>query len=616
MKKAFVISILFMLFSFSFSFGQELFWSNTYGGPDNESGNSVCQTDNGGYIAVGRTWSYGAGQADFYVVATDENGNELWYETFGGSDFEEPEDIKNVGGGAFVIVGRTKSFGAGDYDIYVVKMAADGSEIWSNTYGTSGYDDAYSVVAAPDGSGYLIVGSTNYYGGVKIYLIKVSPDGDLLWERTIAGSSYNDGYYIDTTSDGNYIISGDVTRDVNSDYDVYLSKVDPSGNQIWSVTYDSPSGTADDEGFCVHETSDGGFIVSGRSGHWYSGDALLLKTDADGNILWTRQYNFYDYGDECSWSVTEADDGGFILTGEAGTGGWGSYDLFLIKTNSVGNLLWAWFLGGNEDEHGACIIPTNDGNYAVVGESNSYGDADGDLYLLKFSQESIEEAVSIDMAPNNPPVVVPPGGSFTYTGYLTNNTEQIRGVDIWIMLDVPGIGLYGPIMQMNNISLDPYQNLSGAVTQDIPIYAPAGTYKYIAYCGDYNNFIYDSTWFEFTVTNSTQGNSDSWELACWNLNNEIDNPIAQQLPQSNNLRNYPNPFNAQTSISFDVPTADNISLEIYNIMGQKVATLVNGNIEAGTHTVVWNAGDYSSGIYFYKLTAGNKVFTKRMTLLK
>jgi len=80
--------------------------------------------------------------------------------------------------------------------------------------------------------------------------------------------------------------------------------------------------------------------------------------------------------------------------------------------------------------------------------------------------------------------------------------------------------------------------------------------------------------------------------------------------------NYPNPFNAQTNIIMDIPKAGEARLEVYNLLGQKVATLIDGNIEAGHHTISWDANEYSSGIYFYKLTVGEQVFTKRMTLLK
>ena len=131
----------------------------------------------------------------------------------------------------------------------------------------------------------------------------------------------------------------------------------------------------------------------------------------------------------------------------------------------------------------------------------------------------------------------------------------------------------------------------------------------------------DSAGFQFTVTGlaggiTPSGNEDGWRLAGWF--DELNRPdISNGLPtEFALLGNAPNPFNSSTSIRYALPEDAEVRLELYNILGQKVTTLVNGRVEAGSHTVTWDASNYSSGIYFYKLTADNNVFTKRMTLLK
>ncbi len=219
--------------------------------------------------------------------------------------------------------------------------------------------------------------------------------------------------------------------------------------------------------------------------------------------------------------------------------------------------------------------------------------------------------VEIEMIPDNPPVEVQPGGSFTFTGILTNNLDEATITDVWIMLDVPGYGMYGPLQNYENILLTPHQTMTvEGVTQDIPTFAPIGTYNYISYCGNYPSSPIDSSSFNFTVVPPIDGNADGWNLHSW-FGCEGDIPSTLSLND-----NYPNPFNASTNITFTLPEASNVNLAVYNLAGRKVADLVNGYMGTGSHTITWNAADYSSGVYFYKLVAGDKVITKRATLLK
>ena len=221
----------------------------------------------------------------------------------------------------------------------------------------------------------------------------------------------------------------------------------------------------------------------------------------------------------------------------------------------------------------------------------------------------------ISMMPVNPPINVPAGGYFNFNGILQNLTAQSQTTTVWIKLNVPGYGIYGPIMQFNNIPIAAYDTLFAMnVRQDIPSFAPLGTYTYIAYCGTYPSSIIDSCYFGFDVTAPIGGSANDWNVSKWFEGNE---GIMENAPSSYALGdNYPNPFNAQTNIIMDIPKAGEARLEVYNLLGQKVATLIDGNIEAGHHTISWDANEYSSGIYFYKLTVGEQVFTKRMTLLK
>ncbi len=222
-----------------------------------------------------------------------------------------------------------------------------------------------------------------------------------------------------------------------------------------------------------------------------------------------------------------------------------------------------------------------------------------------------DPTVSVDMIPDEDPIIVPQGGSFSFTGILVNNTAVSQVVDVWIMLDVPGYGMYGPLQRFNNIPLNGYQFLTApGVNQPIPGYAPEGEYDYIAYTGDYPGDIVDSDSFPFTVVSGRSSNIDSWESESWFYDEN-------QSPEiSTSTEAHPNPFNARTNIEYELPASGRVKLSIYNILGQEVSTLVDATQNAGRHTAVWNASDFSSGIYYYKLSNNDSAQYRRITLLK
>ncbi len=233
-----------------------------------------------------------------------------------------------------------------------------------------------------------------------------------------------------------------------------------------------------------------------------------------------------------------------------------------------------------------------------------------------FNQEGGGNCSSVIAIPTHNPVIVPRGGSFTFDITLINNCDTSFTTDVWGAVIYSNGGSYGPTFLVNNYPLAPNAVItySGAI-QNVPDYAPYGDYTYIVYTGDYDSGeIDDSSSFSFTVY-SDRG--VPMGINEWQAKLDFGVGTSQALVGDYELaENYPNPFNAQTTISYSLPEAENISLEIYNLAGQKVATLVDGYEQAGEHRAVWDASNYSSGIYFYKLTAADKIFTKRMTLLK
>ncbi|MBD3232633.1 MAG: T9SS type A sorting domain-containing protein [candidate division Zixibacteria bacterium] len=217
-------------------------------------------------------------------------------------------------------------------------------------------------------------------------------------------------------------------------------------------------------------------------------------------------------------------------------------------------------------------------------------------------------AVEIGMVPDDdPPIVAPPGGSFGFTGAITNIVDTMTVADVWG--GVKYAGVFYELWEFPDIPLNPGQSISAHMNQNIPNNAPISYYYYLAYTGIKPDII-DSTYFTVRVEEEplVRG-SDDWILEGGWFQQTILSEYAL-------ISSYPNPFNAQTTITFDLPKSGKTNLEVYNVLGQQVATLVDRNLQAGQHSIKWDASEYSSGVYFYRLTAGDKVISKRMTLLK
>ena len=187
---------------------------------------------------------------------------------------------------------QTGRLGNGDNDVYLIKTDGSGIEQWTKTFGGIGGEIGYSVQKTTDG-GYIITGETSTFGngGSDVYLIKTDGSGIEQWTKTFGGTGYDEGYSVQQTTDGGYIITGckqDAASLGNGDYDVFLIKTDGSGIEQWTKTFGE---TGDDQGFSVQLTTDGGYIIAGKTGSFGNGDydIYLIKTDGNGNI--TSSFN-------------------------------------------------------------------------------------------------------------------------------------------------------------------------------------------------------------------------------------------------------------------------------------------------------------------------------------
>jgi len=345
-------------------------WNETYGGSSTDYGRSMAQTSDGGYIIAGYTDSYGTGGDDFYLVKTDSNGVKSWSEIYGGGADDRGYSVAQTSDGGYIIVGETRTFPIGSYDVYLVKTDVDGVESWSKTFGGANEDCGYSVDQTMDG-GYIIVG----YTGADVYLIKTDSSGTETWSNTFDRGPIDYGLCVTQTSDAGYIITGaSCPPPFPVSMDVWLIKTDSSGAETWNKTY---GGAGFDRGYSVVQTGDGGYIIAGETSSSGAGlhDVYLIKTDSSGTETWSK--TFGGASDDCGYSVDQTMDGGYIIVGYTGD------DVYLIKTGSDGAESWSKTMGGAGSEVGRSVAQTGDGGYIVAGYTDSYGAGNGDVWLIK-----------------------------------------------------------------------------------------------------------------------------------------------------------------------------------------------------------------------------------------
>jgi len=352
-------------------------WVRAYEGDPRWAALDGLVTDDGGYLLVGATnYSHqNTRQEDVYLVKTDAAGEIVWAKTYGGDDFDRGNAVIQADDGGFVVFGETKSSGAGDWDMLLLKVDADGNELWSKTFGGPAQERANAIRQTTDG-GTILVGSTKSFGagGSDLYLIKTDDQGNEVWSQTYGGELDEEGYDVHHTSDGGFFILAQVSRDArlytDQNPDIFLLKTDGAGNEIWSQVWEEENVEG---GHALLPTSDGNYVVVGitsSTGSESDIDFLFLKIDADGSLIWDEPISdegAVDYGT----GVIETPDGDYLVTGMFSGGGRGAIPL--IKTDGSGQVLWTRnLLEGRGNKAGIRVLPAPDGGYLIIGTTDEY----------------------------------------------------------------------------------------------------------------------------------------------------------------------------------------------------------------------------------------------------
>jgi hypothetical protein len=371
-------------------------WNKTYGNQWENTCYSVQQTTDGGYILAGSTRLFNGSYPDVWLIKTNGNGEEQWNKSYGGPKEDKGFGVFQTSDNGYLIFGNTNSYGSVNQNVWLIKTNGNGEEQWNKTIGEIPHIEAYSFQQTKD-NGYIIVGKININNDFDVWLAKINKYGDVQWNTTFNRSIYDIGYSVRQTNDNGYIIVGRTENNVSDNADVWLIKTNSYGNIIWEKIY---GGNEGDKGFCVQQTSDGGYIITGEtqsfgSGGLYNKDVWLLKTNSVGGEEWNNTFGLGGGSDIGSTVIQLADDG-YVICGHTWSYGHGWSDIWLIRTDNNGTEQWNTTFGGTKWEYGQSVIQTTDKGYIIAGWTDSFGNGEEDVWLIKLGFNNTPPTVSIE----------------------------------------------------------------------------------------------------------------------------------------------------------------------------------------------------------------------------
>jgi len=357
-----------------------------FGGTEFDGASALRRTTDGGYVIVGQTFHPDDDFPDAYVVKTDRFGEIQWTSIFGEPDEDDgANSVVATKRGNFIIAGTSVLLEGA----YIRSLDASGNTIWDNTFENGG--TISSIDSTSDG-GYILGGRNSLQGkGRDATLVKLDSTGKEVWFKNFGGSGGEAAYDVHQTSDGGYILAGSTTSSGAGEFDVYLVKTDAAGTLQWQKTY---GGVNWEEAYSVQQTTDGGYVLAGYTASFGAGarDVYLLKTDAGGNLLWSK--TFGDIHSDDAAVVKQAKDGGYIIAASTinfVTTDKQYSDLYIIKTDGNGNLQWSKTFGDAKNDQAIDLQLADDGGIVVVGNTDSYS-KNGDIFFIKLNADGLVTA--------------------------------------------------------------------------------------------------------------------------------------------------------------------------------------------------------------------------------
>lgn len=310
---------------------------------------------------------------------------------YGGTQNERGYSVKQTSDGGYVIVGSSTSYGAGGSDLWILKVDGLGEFSWSKTYGGQGNDIGRDITQTSDG-GYIITGYTKSFssgGDMDLWLIKTDANGESClysdggtcsensskWIKSFGTSGNDYGNSVQETSEGDFIVAGKSGRIPS----VFVIKTNSSGEKIWENLYGTGPG---DRAQYIIERQDLGFLIVGKENANNVDDNLcLINIDTDGAEVWHSLYG--GGGADGGNHISEVSGGGYIIAGATKSYGNGNWDdLWLVKTSTGGSMEWQKTFGGSYTETGNYTHEKDEGGYMVTGSTESIGQGFYDIWVV------------------------------------------------------------------------------------------------------------------------------------------------------------------------------------------------------------------------------------------
>lgn len=382
MKKILLfLSCLFFISQGLVAQSPNILWAQTFGGPGNDEAYDIKKTSDGGFIICGMTESKGRGGLDAWVIKLDPQGKLEWDRTYGDKGDEVANSIIQTRDGGYAFIGSTTSKGRGRRSVYLVKIDSAGNQQWEAVYGGSKDDVGNGLIETYDGN-YAIVGSTRSFGpgNWDIWVIKVDTKGNRLWRRTEGGRAIDLGNSIaENPRDSSIVVVGTTFSYSTGQSDLWLIKITKDGRREWRKNYGS---TNKDSGNHLTIKSTGEYIIAGSTqpkGERYP-DYWVVGFTAENWDDWEQSYG--TSRDDVATGSSETTDGGIIVCGYTNSYGEGSHDFWIMKFDKDGKQLWQETFGGPDEELANAVVAIGKNEAVIAGSTRSDGEGKRDFWVI------------------------------------------------------------------------------------------------------------------------------------------------------------------------------------------------------------------------------------------
>jgi len=305
-------------------------WSRTYGSAtQNDYCYALARTSDGGFALSGYTEAQALGPTDAWLIKTDVNGNEAWNHRYGGTGFDWCIALQQISDNGYILAGWTNPSETGIGNGWIARTNVSGDTLWTRSLGGTGEDRFYGVRQTTDG-GFIAAGRTSSSGagGFDVWLVRLDANGQTQWNRTYGGAGSDICYAMDVTSDGGFICAGSSASYGAGGDDIWLLRVNASGDSLWSRTF---GGALADRAWSVDEEPDGSITLGGQTASSGSGgdDFWIIHTDNAGSLIWSRTLG--GIGADICYEAVRTSDGNYRLAGQTGSYGAGYDDMWLVE---------------------------------------------------------------------------------------------------------------------------------------------------------------------------------------------------------------------------------------------------------------------------------------------